>query len=86
MKSFKTTFNLSQEIGISTVAITQRAIKLHIKKTGNSYKFNEKESEEIRGYKRKVEIPKVVVLETIKHYPLKTTETFYIYESKINNM
>lgn len=23
--------------------------------------------------------------ENIKYYPLKTTETFYIYESKINN-
>lgn len=85
METYKTTKEVSQEIGLGTNAIVKRAKRLGIKKRRNKLLFNKSEYKEIVNYKRKGLPSKLVYLEVIKYYPLKTTETFYIYESKINN-
>lgn len=60
--------------------IDNRGIKPHKIKDGK-YLYNRKQIEEIIQAK----IPeKTIIIE--KYYPLKTTETFYIYESKMNRL
>ena len=60
--------------------IDNRGIKPYKIKDGK-YFYNRKQIEEIIQAK----IPeKTIIIE--KYYPLKTTETFYIYESKMNKL
>lgn len=85
MEAYKTTFDLSKELGLKRDAIVKRARRLGIQKRRNKLLFNEDECNEIINYTKKELPPKLVYLEVIKYYPLKTTVTYEVYQSKINN-
>ena len=83
MKCF-TRKEIATELKLSKSAlktrIDNRGIKPHKIKDGK-YFYNRKQIQDIMQAK----IPeKTIIIE--KYYPLKTTETFYIYESKMNRL
>jgi excisionase family DNA binding protein len=64
-------------VGHQTIynCINNNSIK-HVRFKNNARLFDEESVNKI--------VQSVQKTDTIKYYPLKTTETFYIYESKIN--
>lgn len=83
MKCF-TRKQIALELNLSKSAlktrIDNRGIKPHKIKDGK-YLYNRKQIE----YIIQAKIPERTIL-IEKYYPLKTTETFYIYESKMNKL
>lgn len=81
----KTSSEVAKELGMNRDAIVKRARRLGICTRKNKFIFNKEEYNEIVNYKNKEIVSKSLIKKVVKYYPLKTTETFYIYESKINN-
>jgi len=88
MERFKTSKEVAIELGISKRTVTRRTEILKLGHYGRKFRFDETDVALIKNYKRTNSSKKVVKTSTKiqLYYPLKTTETFYIYESKINNM
>jgi hypothetical protein len=76
--NLKSTTQIANELGIEIHAVSKRFSYLNIKcikRVGNTHMYSKAQ---INSIMKKGESF------LIKYYPLKTTETFYIYESKIN--
>lgn len=87
MENFKTSKEVAIELGISKRTVSRRTKILKLGHYGRKFRFDETDVALIKNYKRTNSSKKVAKTSTKiqLYYPLKTTETFYIYESKINN-
>lgn len=88
MEHFKTSKEVATELGISKRTVTRRTEILKLGHYGRKFRFDETDVALIKNYKR-TNSSKKAAKTSIKiqlYYPLKTTETFHIYESNLNTM
>jgi FixJ family two-component response regulator len=89
MVTLKTSKQIASELNISKRTVSRRAEILKLGHSGRKFLFNEMDFDAIKNYERRNASKEKVrqnKISTKTFYGIiKTTETFYIYESKLNS-
>lgn len=88
MELLYTSKEVSELLSISKRTVSRRCSILKLGHTGRKFRFDETDFNLIKNYKRinATKPIKNTSSKVFKYYPVKTIETFYIYESKLNTI